>query len=437
MAGGTFISMNKIRPGAYVNIVANKKFTSRIGERGTVAVPIILGWGAESEITKVTVQDMIDGTSIKLIGTDGTDADSLSVQLALAYADTALLYRVNASGVKASATIGNLEVEAKYTGTFGNKIAVSIVANDTKYDVITTVEGKVKDKQTVSTIAELVANDFVEFDGTGALATNAGTLLTGGTNGTVGASAYTNFLASLDTYDFNCLAMASTVLTDANATITKIAEYREKGKYVQGVIIDTTANNEGLIAIKQALKMGDTTISKSNVAILVASMTAGASVTESNTYKKIDGVTEIVDSLTDSQIIEALENGYFVFSLRQDGAIVVEKDINTLHEYNSTRSNMFSKNRVIRTIDEIARTLCLDFETNYIGKVTNNEKNRSIYKTSVMNVLKQFAQLECIDPVGTDEVEVLAGQDIDSVILNLSIKPADSMEKLYVTLNIN
>lgn len=434
MAGGTFITQNKKRAGAYLNMIAVKRNSASVGDRGTVAIPVSLSWGEEGKITRVTFEDYMLGNTVSEIGVDYNDNDDVAIQLAFTGATTLLLYRVNTNGVKASADVGDLEVEAKYSGTFGNKISVSVVANGSKFDVITTVDGKIKDKQTVSEIADLKANDYVEFDGTGDLAANAGTLLTGGTNGTIGATAYTNFLAALDSYNFNCLAMPSETSSDITATISKVQGFRSQGKYVQGVVIDTQTNDEGIITFKQKLKINGNEVSKANMTIYIAAITAGAAVNKSNTYRVVEGATEIVDELSNAEIEEYLGKGYFLFSARQDGAIVVEQDINTLHEYDDTKSYAFSKNRVIRTLDEIARTICLDFEMNYIGKVTNNETGRNLFKSSLLNILDQFTNLECIESVNPQEVEVLAGEDIDSVVVNMAVKPNDSMEKLYVTM---
>lgn len=437
MAGGTFITQNKVRPGAYTNMLAKRKSTLSVSERGTVAFPISLNWGAENAITKVTIDDLLNGNSIGLIGTDANDEDSLALQLAFLGANTLLLYRVNAGGDKATATIGDLTAEAKYSGVAGNKITVSVATNGDNFDVITSFDGKVKDKQTVSGIAELRNNDFVEFEGTGVLEANAGVTLTGGTNGTVAENAYTDFLSALDGLNFNCLAMPSEVEADKTATITKVRLLREdNGKYVQAVIIDTQANYEGIISIKQSFKMGETVVSKSNVAIYVAAITAGAPVNVSNTYKEVEGATEIVDVLSNDEIIEALNQGYFVFSTRQDGVIVVEQDINTLHSFDETRGYAFKKNRVIRTLDELAKAINLDFEKNYIGKVTNDSEGRNVFKASVMSKIATFVSMGCIEAVPAEDVEVLPGEDIDSLVLNLAITPLDSMEKLYTTITV-
>lgn len=435
MAGGTFITMNKVRPGAYTNMIARAKAMSNLADRGIVAIPLMLDWGEEHEIVKVTAEDILNGNSVALIGTDGSD--NLSIQLAFTGASQAFIYRLNAGGTKASASIGDLDLEAKYSGVAGNSIKVSVVANGDKFDVLTYFKDILKDKQTVAEIDELNANDFVVFSGDGDLTANAGTSLSGGVNGSLGSTAYTGFLSALDSYNFNCLAMPSSSEANITATINKIKSWRnDSGKYCQAVVIDTEADDEGIISIKQSFKIGDVTVSKNDVAIYIAAVTAGANVNESNTYRIVDGATEIVDLLTNDEIIESLNKGQLVFSVRQDGAIVIEQDINTLYSFGINRSYAFKKNRVIRTLDEIARTINLSFESNFIGKVTNDDNGRNIFKATVMAILNEFVSLGCIYAVDSEDVEILPGNDIDSVILNLGITPLDSMEKLYTTITV-
>lgn len=36
-----------------------------------------------------------------------------------------------------------------------------------------------------------------------------------------------------------------------------------------------------------------------------------------------------------------------------------------------------------------------------------------------------------------DDVEVLAGKSIDSIVININIQPVDAVEKIYVTIYVN
>jgi hypothetical protein len=137
------------------------------------------------------------------------------------------------------------------------------------------------------------------------------------------------------------------------------------------------------------------------------------------------------------EIIEGLQSGKFILSTRQDGAVVVEQDINTLHTFTPDKGYPFSKNRVIRTLDEINNSVALIFERSYIGKVNNNDDGRNIFKSDVINYLNSLQNISAIqnfDP--TTDVQISAGEAIDALVVDLAVQPIDSMEKLYMTVMV-
>ena len=220
MAGGIWLSQNKKRPGAYINFKAVPKSLMTVGDRGIVAMGLPLSWGAEGKLIEVLSSDLIDGTSKKLVGFTAFDSESKLLAGALNYCYKALVYRMDAGGDKATATIGDLEVTAKYAGTFGNKINVAVVADDTLFDVITYVDGAVVDTQKVAEIADLESNDYVDFSGTGDLSASAGTPLEDGTDGTVTeATAYPAMFALLKMAKWQVFACFSTTLSTIASAI--------------------------------------------------------------------------------------------------------------------------------------------------------------------------------------------------------------------------
>ena len=50
--------------------------------------------------------------------------------------------------------------------------------------------------------------------------------------------------------------------------------------------------------------------------------------------------------------------------------------------------------------------------------------------------MQELEQMGAIEDVETEDVEVLPGNDADSVLVNLKLWPVDSMEKLYMTVEI-
>ena len=211
---------------------------------------------------------------------------------------------------------------------------------------------------------------------------------------------------------------------------------------MQAVLYNAAADYEGIISVAQGYKTVNETVSPTTFVAYVAGLTAGANVDESNTYHVIEGATSIVYPVGvtpygNEEIIAALQAGKFVLSTRQDGAVVVEQDINTLHTFTPDKGYTFSKNRVIRTLDEINNSVSLLFERSYIGKVNNNEDGRNVFKADVISYLNTLQSISAIQNFdASTDIQIYAGEAIDAVVIDLAIQPVDSMEKLYMTVMV-
>ena len=450
-SGGTWTAQNKVRPGAYINFVSVPKAVGTLGSRGVVAVGMPMTWGPSNEIIKLTGDELLNGASLAKVGVTAFDEEaSLPYRVALSGCFTALLFRTDVGGTKAAATIlaETLKVSAKYAGTTGNAITVVTVKDKPaagSYTIQILVNNLLKEEFVVSTISAMadLESQFVDFEvlnEAAAIPETAGTALTGGTNGEVDKNTYATFWSLLDTKDFQCLAMYDTDSTLAPLIKDKVGIWREKrGKKVQAVVYDyNTADYEGLISVHQGFKTKTETVDKTMFMLWVASQTAGAEVNESLTAAEVEGAVEIINPIDEDEIADALKAGKFVLSYRQDGAVVVEKDINTLHTFTVDKGYAFSKNRVIRCLDEIANTAMLVFNRNYCGKISNDTKGRAQYKTELIYQIDTLVGIRAIDNFdGASDITVLPGEDVDSVVVDMTIQPVDSMEKLYMTVNVN
>lgn len=449
MPGGNFLAQNKVRPGAYLNFKSVPTPMMKVGDRGIATIAMPLSWGKEGSFIDVYSEEMQGNGSIAKVGFNAFDSESKLLNIMLQYCYQAKVYRLDAGGTKASASIGDLDVEAVYNGTFGNKITISVVAEGTLYKVSTFVNGVEKDVQKVATIAELEENDFVTFSTEAEepeFTATAGTLLSGGTNGTAtlstGYSAYLDLLntAKFQTACFDKLGDSeSTLKATVTAFIKRLRD--EEGRYVQGVIANyPQANHEGIISNTNGCVINDVEFTKEELCACIAGMTAGANINESNTNKVIIGATKIKGELTDAQIKTALNNGQLVLSARQNGDIKIEKDINSYHTFVPEKNYSFSKNRVVRTLDEIGTTIEGTWEVSYMGKVDNDENGRGMFKSDVDNYMKTLEGLHAIQDYvssgGIDNLKVEQGDDIDAVVMDAYIKPVDSMEFLYATFTI-
>ena len=443
MAGGVWLSQNKTRPGAYINFKAVPKSSMTVGDRGIVAMGLPLSWGEEGKMIEVLSSDLLDGTSQKLIGFTVFDSESKLLAGALNYAYKALVYRMNTGGEKAKTTIENLTVTAKYSGEFGNKILIAITRDSitSLFTVITYVNGVSLDSQKVSNISELENNDYVVFSGEGELSENAGAQLSGGTNGQVADStAYPLLFKALNLMKWQTFACFSSSTEIKSSVVSFIQNMRDnEGRYVQAVVADYDgADYEGIINSVNGAIIDGVEYSKEDFVSVVAGMTAGSNFNESNTGKIIRGATSIIGELTDSEIKDGLSKGHFIISTSTSGNIKVEQDINSLHTYDSTRNYNFSKNRVLRTLDEIGTTTVQTWEDTYMGKVDNNSTGRGLFKSDLISYGKELQRLGGIQEFeGSEDIEISQGNDLDSVVTTWAVKPVDSMEKLYLTVNVN
>lgn len=451
MAGGSFQSQNKIRPGAYIKFQGVPSNDNIVGSRGIVTMAAPIGWGPEDELIKVTVADLYSNKLEKILGFNVYSASAKLFKAALENAHTLLVYRADKGGTKASVQIDvasnkKLKVTAKYAGTTGNNISISIKeAFAGGYSVNTFLGSTQKDSQIVTDIKDLVANDFVTFEGEGVISQTAvNTLLTGGTNGTPTNQMYTEYLAKLKTTQFDTLAafkIGDTELFNGGTIKEFIQEMREtRGIKCQAVINNyVAANYEGVISTyNQGVKYADgTELTAEEFVVWMAGATAGADVTESNTYKVVANAVEVTGNVLEDDIETLITSGYVIISKRRDGAIVVEKDINTLVNLRDDVTDAFKENKVIRLLDAVANHIALDFEQNYAGKVVQDANGRALFKASIISYLTELQNSGAIINFNSStDVMVEAGEQVDAYYSEIYIQPTYSVDKLYMIVNV-
>jgi len=432
LGGGTFTVPNKVLPGAYINFVSMARALGSLGERGIVALPLEMNWGPEDEVITIDAGEF-QKEALNILGYSFADEEMKPLREVFKGASMVKLYRINgAGGKKATATVGTegLTITAKYPGTRGNDIKIVVQANiddETKFDVITYLDTTMVDKQTVAAISELKPNNFVEFSGTGALEVTAGVPLTGGENGAATGESYSNFLDKIEAEDFTTLLYAG----EDEVTKSLFDSFTKRMRDDEGVKITTVlfdyakADYEGVISVKN----------NPELVYWVAGQTAGAAVNESLTNKVYDGEYEVNTKFKKREFEQAIQNGEFAFY--QDGNDVrVLKDINTFTNFAPEKNQDFSSNRVIRVLDQIANDTARIFSDYYLGKVTNDDTGRELFKNELVNYHEQLLNIRAIENFNQEDIIVLPGVQKQDVIVNEVVQPTDSMEKLYMSIEV-
>lgn len=432
LGGGTFTVPNKVLPGAYINFVSMARALGSLGERGIVALPLEMNWGPEDEVITIDAGEF-QKEALNILGYSFADEKMKPLREVFKGASMVKLYRVNgAGGKKATATVGTegLTITAKHPGTRGNDIKIVVQANiddESKFDVITYIGTTKVDTQTVATIAELKPNNFVEFNGTGALEVTVGVPLAGGENGTTTGESYGAFLDKIEAEDFTTLLYAG----EDEVTKALFDSFTKRLRDDEGVKITTVlhdytkADFEGVISVKN----------NPELVYWVAGQSAGANVNESLTNRKYDGEYEVNTKFKKREFEQAIQNGEFAFY--QDGNDVrVLKDINTFTNFAPEKNQDFASNRVIRVLDQIANDTARIFSDYYLGKVTNDDTGRELFKNELVNYHEQLLNIRAIENFNEEDIIVLPGVQKQDVIVNEVVQPTDAMEKLYMSIEV-
>lgn len=452
-AGGTWTVQNKQRPGAYINFVSVPKPVGTIGDRGVMTACLPMTWGPAGQLITLYGEDLLNGKSLAKVGCTAFDTDeSLPYRLALAGSYKALLFRADTGGTKATNVIsmGVLTANAKYAGSTGNGISVVITADrpqEGQYTVDILFKLVQQESFVVSELADFndIESDWVDFivstsPSSTEIPVTTGAVLSGGTNGTVtGETTYPAYFSAVDGEQWQCMAINTSEAVGAQVTEFIKLLRDTRGKKVQAVVYNyPEADYEGIISVDQGFKTAQDSVTVDLFPLYVASITAGANVNESNTARVVQDALSIINPIAEEDIEDALKAGKFLLSYRQDGAVCVEKDINSLHTFTVDKGYAFSKNRVVRCLDEIGNTTALVFNRNYCGKVDNNDVGRNLYKTELISMMDQLQGIGAVQNFeGTSDITVLPGNDVDSVVVDLLVQPVDSMEKLYMTVNVD
>lgn len=444
MAGGTWTSQNKVLPGVYIRFKTGQALGLTVGERGVVTICEPMSWGPVGVVSTVTLTtDMTTLTGYDITapqnrflqeifkGTNRTSAPT-----------TILLYRPTASSsAQATVTTGELTATAVYPGARGNDITIVITEltePESTFTVSTVVDGATVDQQTAAQISELVANDWVTWSGTGALAATTGAALTGGADGTVQASAYSTYLTAIEPYKFDVMiydGSDSTVQTALLAFIERVNE--NNGQYCQLVANGlTNPDSRYVINSNSPVTLSDgTELTAQQVTWWLGGAEAGAKYNESLTYATYPGAVSTTMN-TNDQFISDINDGLLDL-FAEDGTVKVRQDINSLVTYTEDIGKVYRKNRVMRLCNTIANDIFQQFSANFIGVVNNNEAGRARFQAAIVGYLQQIQDNQGIQNFTADDVEVLAGTEIDAIVVNVAIQAVDSVEKIYMTIEVS
>lgn len=447
--GGTWKTQNKRRPGAYVNVKGNGQFTSEsnVG-RLLMLSDAELGWGAKGVIS------LNKGSNFKAkLGTTLEDAKLSALKEALKGADTVLFVNTN-DGVKASLTAEGLPwtFTAKYPGTKGNNLSVTVEpdpANAKKATISTLFNTEIVDQQSVTadTVDTLESNDYVDVAPKAVSEdisfTSSNQALSGGTDTPAKPEDLMNDALENENYAVVTTGGFSTSSNIHGLLVTALKRLRDdEGIKVRGVVpVGNPApayNYEGVSTVVNGfIDSEGNVVSVTDAAAYFAGISCSADAGTALTYYEVEDAISANPQLDNEKTIDALNAGQIVFTTKPGQRVVIEQDINSLYKFTADKPKVFSKNRVMRTLDDIVTNTEEVFENTFLGKVGNNANGRDLFKGNRITYLNDLQNRNIIQEFENSDITVEKGNDSDSILVNLAVTPVDAMEKLYMTIIVN
>ena len=433
LGGGTFTSYNKIFPGAYVNTITLGQNLNLFGERGYVAAPMALSWGASDGYITVTADDFPQD-ALRLFGFTAKAPELADVRELLKGASTVLVPRLDTGGLKAENTF----FTALCAGERGNALKTVIQLNasatetDLIYDVITYFDTVIVGRQAgVRSMADVRANQYAEPKADAVLAETAGTPFTGGTDGTVTIGDHLEALNRLDAAYFNVLVCAS-----SEAEIKAMYEEFTVDKNTnQGIKFQTVCHryavdNKYIISVENN--------STPELCYWVGGKSAGVPIGMSLTNQPYDGALTVA---FDDEGMSYIHDDYsrFIeegrFALYNDGGTPrIIMDINSKTTVTDAENEWFKDNQTVRIMQQSAEDKARIFNTLFLGRVPNDEAGRLSLWNRFTSYNSDFLQStnRAITNYSANDTEVFY---IDKKVVGCreALETVNAMEKLFIT----
>lgn len=248
-------------------------------------------------------------------------------------------------------------------------------------------------------------------------------------------------LATLMTVNFDVLAYpydGESYDTNKLTIATWVDMMQEEKTMIQAVLANYDADNEKVINVTHGIELDNGKILTSAEATAwVGGVSAGASISQSNTGRAYQGAIDVVPRMTKTEMENAITNGEFIFKVDNAQNVTAVYDVNSLTTFVAEKGKQFAKNRVVRTISAINNDVTEIFESNYVGKVNNNTDGRSLLRGALIEYFNELQRMQAIQNFTPEDVTITVGNDSDAVVIDCNIQPVDSIEKIYISVNLS
>lgn len=463
MPGETFLpGQSKVRPGIYIRTTNTGIPPAAAVPQGIVAVLFAASWGPLA-----TVQTLEGGVEeVESVYQSGGTIDTAK-EVFRGNALRVLAYRLGTGGAKSTVNLNDgaatpvdiVKVDAKYVGTVGNQLKVTVRDSLTeagKREILVYQDTALREQfiytagaDEAQAFVDAVANsDWIAASklaaGDGSLANVTTQSLTGGTDPTASGTEYSAGLAAIEPLVFNVIVTDS-VDTSIHATIQAYVDrVRSEGKRVLGVVGEPTSvalatrltnsaafNSESMHYVGNGFTSANGDLEGYKAAARIAGMIASGAITDSLTHAVVTGGTDLIGALTNAEIVQAIQSGMLVFTFNAQRQIQIEYGINTLVTPAADQDAGWKKIRRVRTRDYLMDSIARTWDP-LVGRINNSPDGRATLIAAAQGIINDMIAIGALldGTIVEDPANPASG---DSAWFVVNVDDVDSAEKLYLT----
>lgn len=459
MAGTFILGETKTRPGSYFNIQKKGGNSKASVMNGVTAVIFKADFGPLNTVVELSAEEGYENT----FGT-GLTTDAMREAIA-GGAKTIIACRLGNGGTQGTITLKDendedaLSISAKYPGdkkfmvTIREKLSDSALKECIFYAGTTEFE-KVEFTAGSGEVAALAASlassknfeaEVKEGKGEATLAIVLQSVFTQGSNPQVTTEDYSNAFVQVEPYEFNTICLDTEEPSIHLLLQSFIGRIFNAGSLAQAVVAEKhTVDLE--LRMKHAAVFNDekmnyvlnahvneqgTEIDGYQTAACIAGMIGAAASNSSLTHAVIDGYTEILEKLTNTEIIAAEKGGCIVLTYNKSKNVWIDNAINTLITPADNQDDGWKKIRRVKTRFELIRRINNTTE-DLIGKVDNDKNGRATVISQMQGVGDSMVEEGKLVSCSVTESSTYT-DNRDSAWFDIDVIDKDSMEHIYLT----
>ncbi len=461
MAGTFLLGEQKVRPGTYFRR-ERAGYSVEGATNGVLAVLFQSNWGALNknvDVDQTMLNELEDyyGDGAEIIR-EGLLGGAITVRCVRVGGNDGTCASVTLKTVAGESTpaADAVKISAKYPGnrSFTASIRSDLVSGKRQLiiydgtDIFSSVSFDTGTDE-AKNLVEAMANNR-HFTATkiaaGVLADVTQAALTGGTNPTVNAASYDNGTNILERYRWNCIVADSNdnaVKSILNAFVKQSYETGHLGfACIAGQSSETletrmqyaaSINDEKIVYVLNGWTSTDgITYDGWRAAARIGGMISRVETNSSLTHTVISNAFELIEPLTNGEMIQAEQKGCLVLSLNDEDQIWIDNAINTLITEGTDQDAGWKKIRRTKCrfelMDRINRT-----HDRLIGKINNDENGRATVVAAAQRIINEMigeGKLVFGSYVEEDPAHPAEG---DSAWFKIHVLDLDSLEKIYLT----